>query len=479
MNREIDKTKDLRDGVLLLIFILVVITFFSGSLSYKKYKDNITEKDDSSTIIIDEDIKPIPTFIPNTSTEVYNPEPSTNNSYNSSNTSSSVQKINVTYATSEELMGLIDIINEVLLTNVNSSNNELNSKLKDLEYRRNVVMGYLSDNITASKYKKLREEIYTLIDSIANMKNSYSIRIEELLNKFSLLSTEDDLNKLNTLIGYLPDSNEKNNYIEKITLITNILVNNEETFIMAINSSVVKVINLNIDIVELDINILDLSNKKIIGNNHIINSVININNCFDIYITDLVINNQINISNSNNVYFSNINLNNSTSCFNLVNSHVNITNISKKLESVSNPFMIMDKDSIINLDLLKIDDKVYLNDKLITSVSISSYQELIDSLNNDLITTINITKDITLLDNVTLNKNITINGKIILDEFSFDLNGFKLSGDLMLLDDFIEEVDDVVEVPKVEEMLDVAEISEVEVLDINIKCISSEDVIVD
>ena len=416
MNREVDKEKDIHDGICLALFILCRSFVLSDPLPDEQ-------------LVIDGTEEILPTFDPNHPTITVNPS-GPSKTVVSNVTYQAPKKEESVYDNTQDVSELKQWVSRLLESIQGSAHPELVSIKDKLD-------GYFIELSKIDFSKRRVEEMNTELKEIES-------KIQEINNTnlaavlVPIYSSVSEQAMLEQLISYLPDSLEKDEFFLSLHQFDSVFVSSEEELLSAFSSELVSEIYFMNDIMTTE-DITIQTPKLLDGEGYQITGA-------DISIFDTVVsfhNVSLNLSLSivdSDVFLEAVDLLDAAN-MSATSSTVSFIDVNNSFETIENP-SITGIDSVLLGDVTTafVQDSIYgYVESYRSTVTVSNLDELEVALWNPFCTNIILAADLVLTSDMTATHSVTID----VNGYSFDCQKFEILGDVTWIGmDLEEEGDD-------------------------------------
>ena len=430
MNREIDKEKDIHDGVCLTLFILCLffLLIVIGRRSFV-LSDPLPEK-----LIIDGTEEILPTFDPNHATVTVNPS-----------IPSKTVVSNVTYQTPKKEKPILDNAQDV--SKVKEWVSRLlevthGSKHPEILLLQELLDGYLIElskmDVSYDRIYEMNTELKEIESKIQEINHTNLAAVLVRISSFTIYSSVSSQERLEKLISYLPDSIEKDEFFLLLHQFDSVFVSSFEELQSVLSSELVHEIHFMNDILILE-DIMISTSKLLDGEGYqLVGADVSILNT-TISFYDVSLNLSLSMTNSD-VSLETVDI--------LEGANMIAASSTVSFSDVHNSYETLEKPSITGIDSVLIgdvttafgQDSIYGYVESYSSTStVSNLDELEVVLESPFCTNIILAADLVLTSDMTATHSVTID----VNGYSFDCQKFEILGDVTWIGmDLEEEGDD-------------------------------------
>lgn len=427
MNREVDKEKDIHDGICLTLFILFLffLLILMGRRSFV-----LSDPLPSPQLVIDGTEEILPTFDPNHATVTVNPS-----------VPSKTTVTKVVYQTSKKEEPVFDDSQDVselknwvlrLLESIQGSTHPELLSIQEL------LDGYLIElskiDLSSRRVQAMSTELKEIESKIQEINDTNLAAVLVRISSFTIYSSVSDQENIAQLVSYLPDSMPKDEFFHSLHQFDSVFVSSFEELQSALCSELVHEIHLLNDIVvSEDIavwnpKLLDGEGYQLTGTN------------VSIFATDFSFQN-VSLDLLLWVMNSSVSLQKVTL---LASAHIDVTSSTVSLLAVENSFETLQDPSITCIDSVlsgdvttaSFQDSIYgYVEDYDSTVVVSNLEELEVALWNPFCTNIILAADLVLTSDMTATHSVTID----LNGYSLDDQTFQILGDITWIGVDLEE----------------------------------------
>lgn len=431
MNREIDKEKDIHDGVCLTLFILCLffLLIVIGRRSFV-----LSDPLPDEQLVIDGTEEILPTFDPNHPTITVNPS-GPSKTVVSNVTYQAPKKEESVYDNTQDVLELKQWVSRLLESIQGSAHPELVSIKDKLD-------GYFIElskiDFSKRRVEEMNTELKEIESKIQEINHTNLAAVLVRISSFTIYSSVSSQERLEKLISYLPDSLEKDEFFLLLHQFDSVFVSSFEELQSVLSSELVHEIHFMNDILILE-DIMISTSKLLDGEGYqLVGADVSILNT-TISFYDVSLNLSLSMTNSD-VSLETVDI--------LEGANMIAASSTVSFSDVHNSYETLEKPSITGIDSVLIgdvttafgQDSIYGYVESYSSTStVSNLDELEVALESPFCTNIILAADLVLTSDMTATHSVTID----VNGYSFDCQTFEILGDVTWIEmDLEEEGDD-------------------------------------
>lgn len=430
MNREVDKEKDIHDGICLTLFILFL---FFLLIMIGRHSFVLSDPLPDEQLVIDGTEEILPTFDPNHPTITVNPS-GPSKTVVSNVTYQAPKKEEPVYDNTQDVSELKQWVSRLLESIQGSAHPELVSIKDKLD-------GYFIElskiDFSKRRVEEMNTELKEIESKIQEINNTNLAAVLVRISSFTIYSSVSEQAMLEQLISYLPDSLEKDEFFLSLHQFDSVFVSSEEELLSAFSSELVSEIHFMNDIMTTE-DITIQTPKLLDGEGYQITGA-------DISIFDTVVSfHNVSLNLSLSIVDSDVSLEAvdllDAANMSATSSTVSFIDVHNSFETIENP-SITGIDSVLSGDVTTafVQDSIYgYVESYRSTVTVSNLDELEVALWNPFCTNIILAADLVLTSDMTATHSVTID----VNGYSFDCQTFEILGDVTWIGMDLEEEED-------------------------------------